>query len=188
MYYKMRLIDTVRVPPVRLGEEVKDVVVELLKEKLEGKIDKRIGAVVSVMDVTNIGEGRILTGDGAVYYDVTFDAVVFRPQMQEIADGKIVEIVEFGAFVSIGPLDALLHVSQVTDDYMTYDEKNSKLISKDSGHSLTEGDALRGRIVAISLNEADPKSSKIGLTMRQPALGKIEWLEEERKKKEGAKK
>lgn len=188
MYYKMRLIDTVRVPPARLGEEVEGVVVELLKEKLEGKVDKKIGAIVSVMDITGIGEGRILTGDGAVYYDVTFDAVVFRPLMQEIMDGKIVEIVEFGAFVSIGPLDALLHVSQVTDDYMTYDEKNSKLISKDGGYSLAEGDTLRGRIVAISLNEADPKSSKIGLTMRQPALGKLDRLEEERKKKESAKK
>jgi DNA-directed RNA polymerase subunit E' len=36
--------------------------------------------------------------------------------------------------------------------------------------------------VAISLNERDPSDSKIGLTMRQPGLGKLEWLEDERKK------
>jgi DNA-directed RNA polymerase, subunit E' (EC 2.7.7.6) len=29
----------------------------------------------------------------------------------------------------------------------------------------------------VSLNERDPKGSKIGLTMRQTGLGKIEWLE-----------
>ena len=38
---------------------------------------------------------------------------------------------------------------------------------------------MRARIVALSINERNPRESKIGLTMRQPGLGKIEWLEED---------
>jgi DNA-directed RNA polymerase subunit E' len=182
MYAKMRLVDMVRVPPDRLGEKVEDVIADLLSEKLEGKVDKKIGVIVSILDVISIGEGRILAGDGAVYYDVTFDALIFRPLMQEIVEGKIIEIVEFGAFVEIGPLDALLHVSQITDDYIDYDEKNARLVAK-GGKWLGEGDLIRARIVAISLNEAEPRASKIGLTMRQPALGKLDWIEEGKKKK-----
>ncbi|MDI6902454.1 MAG: DNA-directed RNA polymerase [Methanocellales archaeon] len=184
MYRKMRLIDTVRIPPEKLGGKIEEVVESALEEKLEGRIDKTLGSIVAITDVVDIGEGRILVGDGAVYYDVTFDAIVYKPEMQEIVEGDIVEIVEFGAFVSMGPVDGLLHVSQIADDYISYDEKNARLVGKESNRALAEGDALRARIVAVSLNEREPRESKIGLTMRQTALGKLEWLEEARKKEE----
>ncbi|MDY6966438.1 MAG: DNA-directed RNA polymerase [Halobacteriota archaeon] len=185
MYLKAKLLDTVRVPPELLGEDLELIVEYLLQEKLEGRIDKKIGVIVAIIGVVGVGEGRILAGDGAVYYDATFDALVYRPIMQEIIEGDIVEIVEFGAFVGMGPLDALLHVSQVTDDYISYDEKNARLVGKEKGKSLSEGDSVRSRVVAISLNEREPKDSKIGLTMRQTALGKLDWLEEERRKADG---
>jgi DNA-directed RNA polymerase subunit E' len=35
-------------------------------------------------------------------------------------------------------------------------------------------------VVALSLNEREPRESKIGLTMRQPGLGTLAWLEKER--------
>ena len=44
-------------------------------------------------------------------------------EQQEIIDGEVIEIAEFGAFVRIGPMDGLVHVSQVTDDYIGYDAK-----------------------------------------------------------------
>src|SRR5437773_575640 len=47
------------------------------------------------------------------------------------------------------------------------------------------GDKVRTRIVAVSLNERAPRESKIGLTMRQPALGKLDWIEEDRARAEG---
>jgi len=47
------------------------------------------------------------------------------------------------------------------------------------------GDKVRTRIVAVSLNERAPRESKIGLTMRQPSLGKLEWIEEDRARSEG---
>ena len=185
MYFKMRVVDVVRVSPQLLGGDLEEVIWCLLQEKLEGRIDKKLGMVVAIIDIVGIGDGRILSGDGAVYYDTTFDCLVFRPIIQEIVEGDIVEVLEFGAFIGIGAMDALLHISQITDDFISYDEKNSRLAGKEKGKSLSEGDGVRARIVAISLNEREPKDSKIGLTMRQPALGKLEWLEEERRKTDG---
>ncbi|MBA7517669.1 Ribonuclease R [subsurface metagenome] len=182
MYVKIRAVDVVRVPPGRLGDDLQVVVKEVLQEKLEGRMDKKIGMFIAILEVIDKKEGRIMIGDAGVYYETTFDALVFRPKMQEIVEGDVVEIVEFGAFVEIGPLDGLLHISQITDEYISYDEKGAKLITKDTGRTLGEGDKLRARIVAISLNERDPGDSKIGLTMRQPGLGKFEWMEEEREK------
>lgn len=184
MYKKMRLADTVRIAPELLGEPVEQAVKLALREKLEGLVDKRMGAIVAVKDIIEVGEGHILAGDGGVYYDTVFDALTFMPELQEIIEGSIVEVVQFGVFVGIGPLDGLVHVSQLTDEFVSYDEKNSRLVTKESGRSVTEGDQIRARIIAVSLNEREPRDSKIGITMRQHALGKIDWIEEARTPKE----
>ncbi|NPU86784.1 DNA-directed RNA polymerase [Methanothrix sp.] len=177
MYKRMKLEGVVRIPPEDMGNPLNDAVEMALRNKYEARVDRTLGAIVAILGVDSIGEVRIIAGDGAVYYDVIFDAVVFKPEMQEVVEGEVVEIVKFGAFVSIGPFDGLLHVSQITDEYMAYDEKNARLVSKDTNKFLAEGDRVRARIIAVSLNERDPKGSKIGLTMRQTGLGKIEWLE-----------
>ena len=184
MYRKVRLVDIIRIPPQRLEEDLENVISETLREKMEGRIDKVLGSIVAVTGVAEIGEGHILVGDGAVYYEVTFDAIAYKPEQQEIIEGSVVEIVNFGAFIAVGPVDCLVHVSQIADEFMTYDEKNARLTSRDTNRSLNEGDKVRARIVTVSLNEHDPRESKIGLTMRQPALGRLEWIEEDLKKKD----
>ena len=107
--------------------------------------------------------------------------------LQEITDGLVCEIVEFGAFCHIGPLDALLHMSQIMNDYVDVDAESGRIQGKETKRILKVGDALRARIVAISLNELSARESKIGLTMRQPALGTYEWLTEPKDEKQDKK-
>ncbi len=177
MYKKMKLKGVARIAPEHLGDPLEAAVDRSLRDKYEAVVDKSLGTIVAVLGSDNIGEGRILAGDGSIYYQVDFEALVFKPEMQEIVEGEVVEIVKFGAFLSIGPFDGLLHVSQITNEYISYDEKNARLVSKESNKSLGEGDRVRARIIAVSLNEKEPRESKIGLTMRQTGLGRLEWLE-----------
>ncbi len=179
MYYRMQLADKVRVPPNRLGEDLSRVILDVLQELLEASIDKEIGIFIAITRVLEIGEGEIIPGDGAVYYDVEFEAVVLRLTLQEIAEGLTVETTSFGAFISLGPIDAMLHVSQISDEYINYDEKNSRLICQESKRFIGVGDPVRARVVTLSLNEREPRDSKIGLTMRQSGLGTLRWLEED---------
>ena len=97
----------------------------------------------------------------------------------------MVEVLNFGAFIRFGPLDGLLHVSQIMDDHVDIDEGNQRLIGKESGRTLAVGDKVRARVVSIDLNEKTPQDSKIGLTMRQPGLGKLEWIEQDANKHKG---
>ncbi len=177
MYKKMKLEGIVRIPPDQMGNPLEEAVELALRNKYEAVVDKTLGTIVAVLSADRIGEGKILAGDGAVYYDVDFEAVVFKPEMQEIVEGEVVEIVKFGAFLSIGPFDGLLHVSQITNEYISYDEKNARLVSKESNKALGEGEKVRARVIAVSLNEKEPRESKIGLTMRQTGLGKLDWLD-----------
>jgi len=177
MYKKMKLEGVAKIEPDHLGDPLEAAVDKALRDKYEAVVDKTLGTIVAVLGADTIGEGHILPGDGSVYYEVTFNALVFRPEMQEIIEGEVVEIVKFGAFLSMGPFDGLLHVSQITNEYISYDEKNARLVSKESNKSLSEGDKVRARVIAVSLNEKEPRESKIGLTMRQTGLGRLEWLE-----------
>jgi DNA-directed RNA polymerase subunit E' len=187
MYKKMKLKGVARIEPNHLGDPLEAAVDRSLRDKYEAVVDKSLGTIVAVLGSDNIGEGHILAGDGSIYYEVDFEALVFKPEMQEIVEGEVVEIVKFGAFLSIGPFDGLLHVSQITNEYISYDEKNARLVSKESSKSLGEGDRVRARIIAVSLNEKEPRESKIGLTMRQTGLGRLEWLEADTAEKEDEK-
>ena len=185
MYMLVQREDVVRIPPERLGEDIDAVARELTRTTLEGRIgpDKTLTLIAS--NIERLGEGRIVHGDGAVYQKVRYDAVVFTPTLQEVIEGSVVEVLKFGAFIRFGPLDGLLHISQVMDDRVDVDEDGGRLIGKDSKRDLRTGDRVRTRIVAVSLNERAPRESKIGLTMRQPSLGKVDWLEEDRARSEG---
>jgi len=173
----------VRIPPDRLAEDLDQTVVELAKESFEGKVEGSDSLTVLVRNIRREGPGRIVHGDGAVYQKVDFESLIFKPMLQEVIEGNVVEILKFGAFVRFGPLDGLLHISQIMDDRIDVDDTNQRLFGKDTKRDLKVGDRVRARIVALSINERNPRESKIGLTMRQPGLGKIEWIEEERKKK-----
>ena len=54
----MRLVDTVRIPPTLLGEEVMPTVKNALREKLEGQVDKKLGSLVAICKIDEIGEGQ----------------------------------------------------------------------------------------------------------------------------------
>ena len=183
MYKRVRLTDTVEVPPEHLADVSPDLVKRLLQDKLEGRMDENVGSVVSVVDVHDIGTGAVLPNRPGVYYEAEFDALTFDPEMQEVVDGEVVEVVDFGAFVGIGPVDGLLHVSQIAEEYLAYDEENQQLASRDSSRVLSTGDSVRARIVTKSVDERNPRDSKIGLTAKQPGLGKHEWLEQDRKRR-----
>ena len=175
MFKLITLQDTIRIPPETFGSPLEKVGRDQVKTKYEGIVDEEMGYVIAITKVEVNPIGKIIPGDGATYHKVTFSLLAFYPVIQEIVEGDVAEIADFGAFIRIGPVDALLHVSQLIDDYMSYDEKQGVLLGKETKKKLTNGDQLRVRITAVSLGRAG-SSGKIGVTARQPFLGKLEWL------------
>jgi len=178
MYQIVTVEDVVRVPPVKFNLPLEQAVKESIADSIEGKIDNVIGVILAVVEIKELGEGKILPGDGAVHYPSKFSLLTWMPKEQEIVEGEVIDITEFGAFVRIGPIDGLAHISQIMDDYVSYDEKNSVLAGKSSHRILKEGDKVRARIISVSLKE----QNKVGLTMRQPFLGALHWVEQKEAK------
>ena len=176
MYYKVRVEDTIRIPPNKFSENLDEVVTNIVQKTFEGTMRRNHGVIVVTDNVEPLGPGIVIHGDGAMYQKVAFDALTFKPELQEVIDAVVCEIVEFGAFCHIGPLDALVHMSQIMNDYVEVDAENELITGKEKKLTLKTGDIVRARVVAVSLNELSPRESKIGLTMRQPALGSHEWI------------
>lgn len=180
MYRIVTIKTKIKVPPTMFGMGLKKAIKESIGQRFEGVLDQRTGMGLVVTAVNEIGEGKFKPGDPSAHYPVSFDLLVYKPEIHEIVLGDVIDNTEFGSFVRMGPMDGLVHVSQLLNDYVSYDEKNSVFMGKETKKTLKEGDPVRARIISISMTAG--KENKIGLTMRQPMLGAIHWIEEEKKK------
>ena len=178
MFNLITLGDTIRIDPSNFGHPLDVAAREELRAKYEGLVDDNLGYVIRVIDLEVNPVGRILQGDGGTHHPVTFSILTFFPELQEVVEGEVVEVADFGTFLRIGPVDALLHVSQLMDDFISFDERQGVLLGRESGRTITRGDVFRVRIVAVSFPRGR-SSGKIGVTARQPFLGKMDWIESE---------
>ncbi|MCD6549445.1 DNA-directed RNA polymerase [Candidatus Micrarchaeota archaeon] len=183
MFNLLHVKDKVRVPPRYFSMRLEDALTELLSEKYERVVDKEIGVVLSIHNVEPKSEGIIIPGDPSAYFDVEFDALVFKPVVNEVVRTEVTEVVEFGAFLWLGPVDGLVHLSQITNDFLTYNRRIPALIGKDTKRTLKKGDTVLAKISTVSMS-GTIKDVKIGLTMRPLGLGKEEWVVQELKKRE----
>jgi DNA-directed RNA polymerase subunit E' len=180
MYKILTLSDRVRVPPSKFNLAAKEAVKASLEDRWEGIIDRRLGVVLSVTEVGEMGEGTILPGDGAIHYPVDFSILVYYPSMHELVKGYVIDVTEFGIFIRMGPLDGMVHVSQIMDDFVSYDNKNAIFIGRDTKRTIRESDLVRARVISISVASGQ---YKIGLTTRQVGLGVLGWFEREARAK-----
>jgi len=167
----------IEIPPFLFGQPKEVSARIILAEDYEGIITRDYGFIIAVVDVLDVGPGIIIPGNANTFHECEFTILTFKPSISEVIEGDIVEIVDFGAFIRLGPLDGLVHVSQICDDYIAYETVGNRFIGKETGKILEVNDLVRARIIAVSLGTG--RSGKLGLTMRQKFLGKQEWIEQD---------
>ena len=182
MFYLLEVEDHVRVEPKHFGLPTQEAVEKQLNESYVDKVKKDLGFIISVVSIDSVSDGVIIPGDGAAFYKSKFKILVWKPELHELVYGTIAEITNFGAFIQMGPAQGMIHISQTMEDYVSM-SKTGTLSGKASKRVLSKGDECIARIVAISYKSGEPK---IGLTMRQPGLGKVEWVNTDKKKKDSS--
>jgi len=178
MFYLIEVEDHVRVEPKHFGLPTQEAIETQLNESYVDRVTKELGFVITVVSVDEVEDGIIIPGDGSAFYNSRFKLLVWRPELHELVYGTIEEITSFGAFMRIGPSRGMIHISQTMEDYVSL-SKTGTLSGKSSKRNLAKEDDCIARIVAISYKSGEPK---IGLTMRQPGLGKLEWIKEDKQK------
>ena len=175
MFIIYTLRGKIEIPPFLFDQEKTVSARIILSEDYEGIITRDYGFIIAVVDVLDVGPGIIIPGNANTFHEVEFTILTFKPSISEVIEGDVVEIVDFGSFIRMGPLDGLVHVSQICDDYISYEQVSNRFIGKETGKILEVNDQVRAKIIAVSLGTG--RSGKLGLTMRQKFLGKDEWIE-----------
>ncbi len=175
MYNVYTIKDTFALPPTEFDRDIESVAKEVLQRKYEGKIDKDMGLIVAIFNVSSISDGLILPGDPTTHHEAQFEVLAFMPKVEEIVCGEVTELVDFGAFVRIGPMDGLVHVSQIANEFLSFDRKTQSFVSKQKKISLKKGDIVYAKISTVSMKNS-VKDSKIALTMKPDGLGKPGWV------------
>ncbi|MEG0366792.1 MAG: ribonuclease R [Coprobacillus sp.] len=69
-------------------------------------------------------------------------------------DGLICSITQFGFFVELpNTVDGLVHMTELTDDYYHYDEKNMMLVGEMTGKTYKLSDKVKVRVLSCSKKE-----------------------------------
>ncbi|MCE4599005.1 MAG: DNA-directed RNA polymerase [Desulfurococcales archaeon] len=169
------------VPPSYAFDRDLDVkIVDLLRENLEGQVDPELGVIVAVLEASIIGDGVILPplGDASIYMPVRYRVLAFEPVLLEVVRGIVREAREHGIFVSLGPIDGFVFKNQIMDEPVEYIPDRRGFRGVETGRMVEVGDKVRARITQISRATRRARILRVGMTMRQPYLGKEEWLEE----------
>jgi DNA-directed RNA polymerase subunit E' len=182
LYYIHTIEDTISISPSNFGQDVDKTALEALRTKYERTLDKELGIIITVFNVRDVSDGFIMPGDPSTHHNAKFDILVFSLEIDEIVVGEVSELADFGCFVRLGPIDGLVHLSQITSDFITYDKKASSFVSKNTGRSLKKGDKVFAKVSSISI-KGGIKDTKIALTMRPDGLGKPEWAKETKRER-----
>jgi DNA-directed RNA polymerase subunit E' len=178
MYYQYVLNHVVEIAPELFGLPKEESAYEILSRQYHGLLDPELGFIISICEILEVGPGKIIHGSAGTFHPVTFTVLTYTPLMHEIVEGEVVELVDFGAFIRLGPSDGLCHITQISNEKLNFDNVNARFSSGETGRSLEVGDLVRARVIVVSVGSG--RSGKIGLTMRQPFLGKTDYIIEER--------
>ncbi len=180
MYYLIKVEDKIRIPPRDLEMELEDAIAKELRERYENRIVPDLGFVLKIIKNKIKSDGYVIPGDPFIYYLVEFEALTFDLAINEVLIGDVKEVLDFGAFVNIGPTDALLHVSQIGGEKFRYDKKSKSFVSANK-RTIKKGDIVLTKVSTVSYRNS-LADSRIGLTMRLEGLGKEEWLKKKENK------
>ncbi len=180
MFYEVELSDVGYLRPADLGKDVSEVLKDQFRAKYVGRFVKEAGLIIDVLEVTDFGYGTSILGSPNIYIRASFKALSYMPLKDEVIEGEIENVVDYGIFVTAGPINGFVHISQLGDDVFVH--RGGVIQGRKLKVTLRPGDVVRARVTAVS--KPDPSAPlknepliKVALTMRQPKLGKLEVVE-----------
>ena len=111
-----------------------------------------VEATGAVIDINDDGVIKIAATDQTIsdHAKSMIEEITAGPQINKIYEGKVVKIMDFGAFVSITPnQDGLVHISQISQERVN-----------NVSDVLSEGDVVKVKVLEVD------KQGRVKLTMK----------------------
>lgn len=187
MYNIIEVEEYIRLPPYVLRMEKEKAAREIILNIYRNRYLSDIGLILDVIDVKMESENMVVMNDPNIYVKTRFKLLSFTIESGEIVLGVVREVVEYGAFVLIGPFEALLNLSQISDEKFKFNKEKKRLENEDGSKTIEVGDKIYAKVSTVSMKEG-PAKAKISLTCRSaPYLGNLKWLNSQNKPVESKK-
>jgi DNA-directed RNA polymerase III subunit RPC8 len=103
MFVIATISDTIRVPPSLLSQPTLTSVQFEIEKRYPNRFIVDVGLVIAPYGPPlEIGDGIFVVGDGGAHHQVIFQVIVFRPFVEEVLTGTVIDSSDDGITVSIG--------------------------------------------------------------------------------------
>ncbi|MEM0383155.1 MAG: DNA-directed RNA polymerase [Candidatus Anstonellales archaeon] len=177
VYRVVEVEEYVRIPPSMLKMNKEEAVKEVLISQYKNKYTDAFGLVLDIIDIKVEQENVIVINDPKIYFKTRFKILSFTIDRREVMLGIVKDIVEYGAFVLIGPFEGLVNIAQISDEKFTFNKEKKRLENADKTKTVEIGDKLYVKVGTVSMRDG-PAKAKISLSCRGPGLGNLKWIEE----------
>lgn len=118
-----------------------------LNEKQTAKLNERLSAIAQS---TSKSERLAMEAERAV--EELKKCEYMKERIGESFAGIISGVVSFGFFVELdNTAEGLVRVSTIDDDYYVHDEKNYRMVGRNSGQSFRLGDEVKVRVSSVNM-------------------------------------
>jgi len=151
MFFDVTTWRWVRVQPEHLGPGYSEHIKELLRQDVEGGVDKKFGACIAVIldTVKPLERGKVQDGTGIILVKVRFKAIYFKPYKNEVIYAKVDKCDKLGFLSIFGPLKIFVSRSSM-DRAWEFDDKGG-LDKAEYLNQKTKGYLREGSVVCVRL-------------------------------------
>ncbi|KAL7423367.1 DNA-directed RNA polymerase II subunit [Cryptotrichosporon argae] len=169
MFFLRQLSHTILLHPSYFGAQLEEFLRTKLYEDVEGTCSSKYGYIISVVTITDIGEGKILPSTGQASFKCTYTAIVMKPFKGEVIDGKVSSVNKMGFFAMVGPLQVFVSSHLVHSD-MKFDPHASPPCYRSADEVIQKDTKVRMQVVGCRIEATDIFA--IG-TIKKDFLGQI---------------
>nr|POF12727.1 dna-directed rna polymerase ii subunit rpb7 [Quercus suber] len=148
MFFVKQLEHRIDLHPSFLGGQALDYVMTRLYEEVEGQ-NMGIMMIISIIDIADISEPKIVPGTGEAQYDISYRAIIFRPFRGEVVDGLVSSVVSNGFFVDVAGLSVFVSKAMIPSQLKYTVDGSTPSFTDNAEQTVERNSQVRLRIKGI---------------------------------------
>jgi len=172
MFFAKELKHTINLHHPYFGPQTDVYLRNKLHADVEGACSGRLGYIIAVLGILEVGKGTIQPGTGMAEFIVKYRAIVYRPFRDETVDGIVKIVNKMGFYVEVGPLTVFVSSHHIPPD-MKFDPNSNPQCFTNTEEQISIERNARVRLKILGTRIDATEIFAIG-TIRQDYLGLIQ--------------
>ncbi|RAO67319.1 uncharacterized protein BHQ10_003331 [Talaromyces amestolkiae] len=148
MFFLKEETKVVTLHPSFFGPNVKEYLINRLNEEEEGRCTGD-HFVICVMDMVDIGDGRVIPGSGQAEYTIKYRAIIWKPFRGETVDAIVTSVKPTGIFTLAGPLSVFIARKNIPSDIKWEPGTVPPQYTDHADQVIERGTSLRLKILGV---------------------------------------